>query len=106
MRTWIMLLVAGLLEVCWAVGMKYTQGFSRPLPSVITVSAMIGSVVLLGICLRTLPLGTAYAIWTGIGVLGTVVFGILVLGESTSVLRIACLLMILIGIIGLRVFYA
>src|SRR6185312_2705827 len=89
MRPWIMLLVAGLLEVAWAVGMKYTQGFSRPLPSVLTVSAMIGSVALLAVCVRTLPLGTTYAIWTGIGVLGTVAFGIVVLGESTIVPRIA-----------------
>lgn len=105
MRVWIMLLFAGLLEVGWAVGMKYTQSFSRLLPSVLTVGAMIGSVALLAVCVRTLPLGTAYAIWTGIGVLGTVVFGIVVFGESTSVLRIACLAMILTGIVGLRVFY-
>jgi quaternary ammonium compound-resistance protein SugE len=106
MRIWIMLLVAGLLEVAWAIGMKYTDGFSRPGPTIATLGAMIGSVALLGVCVRTLPLGTAYAIWTGIGVLGTVLFGIIVLGESTNLVRVLCLLMILTGIIGLRVSYA
>jgi quaternary ammonium compound-resistance protein SugE len=106
MRIWIMLLVAGLLEVAWAIGMKYTDGFSRPGPTIATLGAMIGSVALLGVCVRTLPLGTAYAIWTGIGVLGTVLFGIIVLGESTNLVRILCLLMILTGIVGLRVSYA
>jgi quaternary ammonium compound-resistance protein SugE len=103
MRVWIMLLIAGLLEVCWAVGMKYTDGFSRIGPSVFTVASMIGSVWLLAVCVRTLPLGTAYAIWTGIGVLGTVLFGIVVFGESTSAIRIVCLCLIVAGIIGLRV---
>jgi quaternary ammonium compound-resistance protein SugE len=102
MRVWIMLLIAGLLEVVWAVGMKYTEGFSRFGPTVLTVAAMIGSVWLLGVCVRTLPLGTAYAVWTGIGALGTVIFGILVFGESASPVRIVCLLLILTGIVGLR----
>jgi quaternary ammonium compound-resistance protein SugE len=102
MRIWMLLLTAGVLEVCWAVGIKYTDGFSRPGPSVLTLATMIGSVALLGYCVRWLPLGTAYAIWTGIGVLGTVVFGIVALGESTSWVRIVCLLMILTGVFGLQ----
>jgi len=102
MRTWTTLLIAGLLEVGWAVGIKYTDGFRRIVPSVLTVSAMLGSVGLLGICIRSLPLGTAYAVWTGIGVIGTVVFGITVLGEALSWIRVGCLLMIVIGVVGLR----
>jgi len=103
MRVWIMLVIAGLLEVVWASGMKYTDGFSRLWPTVVTVVAMIASVWLLAVCVRTLPLGTAYAVWTGIGAVGTVIFGILVLGESASLVRIVCLLLIVSGIVGLRV---
>lgn len=106
MRTWITLLIAGLLEVGWAVGIKYTDGFRRIVPSVLTVGAMFGSVGLLGVCIRSLPLGTAYAVWTGIGVVGTVVFGVAVLGEGLSWIRIGCLLMIIIGVVGLRVSHA
>jgi quaternary ammonium compound-resistance protein SugE len=101
-----MLLGAGLLEVGWAIGIKYTDGFTRLWPSVFTIFAMIGSMGLLGRCIQTLPVGTAYAVWTGIGVVGTVVFGILAFNESTAPVRILSVLMILAGIIGLRIFHA
>jgi len=100
--TWIILILAGLLEVAWAVGLKYTDGFSKPLPTVLTLAAMAGSVALLGLALRTLPLGTAYAIWTGIGTVGTVIFGIVVLNEPASALRVGCIAMIIGGIVGLK----
>jgi quaternary ammonium compound-resistance protein SugE len=100
--TWIILVLAGLLEVAWAVGLKYTEGFTRPLPTVLTLAAMAASVGLLGLALRHLPLGTAYAIWTGIGTVGTVIFGIAVLGEPASPLRLLCIGMIVGGIVGLK----
>jgi len=100
--TWFILIVAGLLEVAWAVGLKYTAGFTKPIPTVLTIAAMVGSVGMLGLALRTLPLGTAYAIWTGIGTIGTVIFGIVVLNEPASVMRLACIAMIVGGIIGLK----
>ncbi|GJI92472.1 quaternary ammonium compound efflux SMR transporter SugE [Duganella hordei] len=101
--TWIILILAGLLEVAWAVGLKYTDGFSKLVPTVLTLSAMAGSVGLLGLALRALPLGTAYAIWTGIGTVGTVIYGIAVLNEPAGVLRLACIAMIVGGIVGLKV---
>jgi quaternary ammonium compound-resistance protein SugE len=101
--TWIILILAGLLEVTWAVGLKYTDGFSKLMPTVLTLAAMAGSVGLLGLALRTLPLGTAYAIWTGIGTVGTVIYGIAVLNEPASALRLACIAMIIGGIVGLKV---
>ena len=85
---WIILIVAGLLEIVWAVGLKYTEGFTRLGPSVITIGAMIVSMSLLGFAMRSLPMGTAYAVWTGIGIVGTAIFGILMLGESASAARI------------------
>jgi quaternary ammonium compound-resistance protein SugE len=88
--------------VVWAVGLKYTAGFTRLLPSAITLAAMAGSVVLLGLALRALPLGTAYAVWTGIGTVGTVVWGIMMLDEPASVARLACIAMIVLGIAGLK----
>jgi quaternary ammonium compound-resistance protein SugE len=100
--TWIILVLAGLLEVAWAVGLKYTEGFTRPLPTALTLAAMAGSIGLLGLALRHLPLGTAYAIWTGIGTVGTVIFGIAVLGEAANPLRLLCIGMIVGGIIGLK----
>lgn len=99
---WLMLLVAGLFEVGWAIGLKYTEGFTRFWPSVGTLVAMVASVGLLGLALRTLPVGTAYAVWTGIGAVGTVVFGILLLGEPASVARLACVGLIVAGIVGLK----
>jgi quaternary ammonium compound-resistance protein SugE len=99
---WFILIIAGLMEVGWAVGLKYTEGFSRLWPSVGTIAAMIASVVLLGVALRALPLGTAYAVWTGIGAIGTALFGILVLGESATTLRLVSLALIFAGIVGLK----
>lgn len=99
---WIILFIAGLLEVGWAIGLKYTDGFSRLWPSIGTVAAMTGSVVLLGIAMRTLPLGTAYAVWTGIGAVGTVLLGIVLFQEPATALRLACVGLILAGIVGLK----
>lgn len=100
--SWLILLIAGLLEVVWAVGLKYTHGFSRLVPSVITITAMIASIALLSWAMKSLPVGTAYAIWTGIGAVGAAVAGILLLGESASAARIFSLLLIVCGIIGLK----
>jgi quaternary ammonium compound-resistance protein SugE len=99
---WTLLIVAGLLEIVWAVGLKYTENFTRPLPSAITLIAMVLSIVLLGRALRTIPVGTGYAVWTGIGAVGTAVYGIAALGESAAWPRLACLALILLGIIGLK----
>ncbi|EON12920.1 MULTISPECIES: quaternary ammonium compound efflux SMR transporter SugE [Pandoraea] len=99
---WILLVFAGLLEVAWAVGLKYTQGFSRLVPSVFTIAAMVGSVWLLALAVRSLPLGTAYAIWTGIGAVGAFVLGIVLFGESASAARIASVTLILAGLVGLK----
>ncbi len=101
--SWIVLLVAGLLEVAWAVGLKYTAGFTRLVPSVLTVTAMAGSVGLLGLALRDLPLGTAYAVWTGIGTVGTAIYGIAVLGEPSEAARLVCIALIVSGILGLKI---
>lgn len=101
---WVILFAAGILEVGWAVGLKYTYGFTRLWPSVATVVAMLLSVGLLGIAVRTLPLGTAYAVWTGIGTIGTVILGILLLGEPATFVRILCVSLIVFGIVGLKVF--
>ena len=99
---WFVLFLAGLLEIAWAVGLKYANGFTRPLPTILTVASMVGSLVLLGISLKALPLGTAYAIWTGIGTLGTAVLGIVLFGESLQPARLACIGLIVAGIAGLK----
>lgn len=99
---WLILALAGLLEVVWAVGLKYTDGFSRLLPSVGVVVAIAASMILLAVAMRSLPVSTAYAVWTGIGIVGTTLVGML-LGESMSAMKIICLVMILTGIAGLRV---
>ncbi|MFO0926789.1 MAG: quaternary ammonium compound efflux SMR transporter SugE [Gemmataceae bacterium] len=100
---WIYLLVAGLLEVGWAVGMKYTDGFTRPLPTVVTVVGMIASVFFLALAVQTIPLGTGYAVWTGIGAVGTVLLGIVLFGESAAGPRLIFIAIILLGIVGLKV---
>jgi quaternary ammonium compound-resistance protein SugE len=99
---WIVLLIAGLCEVGWAVGMKYTEGFTRLWPSVWTVAGMVASVVLLGWSLKVLPLGTAYAVWTGIGAVGTALLGLWLFDESRDALRLACIALIVAGIVGLK----
>jgi len=99
---WIYLFFAGLFEVAWAVGLKYTHGFSKLVPSLLSVGAMGVSLFLLGLALRTLPLGTAYAIWTGIGTIGTAILGILLFSEPAEIMRILCIVMIAAGIIGLK----
>jgi quaternary ammonium compound-resistance protein SugE len=100
--SWVLLGLAGLFEIGWAIGLKYTDGFSRLTPSLLTAASMVVSLVLLGLALRQLPLGTAYAVWTGIGTLGTVLFGILVLRESADPLRLLSIGFIILGIIGLK----
>ena len=99
---WIYLTVAGLFEIGWAIGLKYTDGFTRLLPSLWTVASMILSIVLLGLALRTLPVGTAYAVWTGIGAIGTAALGIYLFAEPATVARLVCIGLILSGIIGLK----
>jgi quaternary ammonium compound-resistance protein SugE len=99
---WVLLLAAGLFEVGWAVGLKYTDGFTRLWPTVGTVASMIVSLALLGLALRSLPLGTAYAVWTGIGTVGTVILGILLFAESADLVRVGCIALIVAGIVGLK----
>jgi quaternary ammonium compound-resistance protein SugE len=101
-NAWFVLLIAGLLETAWAVGLKYSEGFTRLWPSVFTAAAMAASLYLLAVALRTLPLGTAYTVWTGIGAVGAVIWGILFMGESASAIRVFCILLIIAGIVGLR----
>lgn len=99
---WLLLFIAGLLEVGWAIGLKYTEGFTRPLPTVLTLAAMSGSVLLLGLAMKVLPVGTAYAVWVGVGAVGTAILGIVLFGEAASAGRIASLLLIVAGIVGLK----
>ena len=99
---WIALFIAGLFETAWAVGLKYTEGFTRLWPSVATLAAMFVSIVLLSHALKTIPLGTGYAIWTGIGAVGTALLGMLIFGESRAPLRLACIALIVFGIVGLK----
>lgn len=99
---WTWLFIAGLLEIGWAVGLKYTVGFTRLVPSTLTIAAMIGSFALLAEALKTIPMGTAYAVWTGIGAVGTVAVGIALFGESAAPLRLACIACVVAGIAGLR----
>ena len=100
---WLFLLVAGLCEIAWAIGLKYTEGFSRFLPTIGTVVAMAASIGCLGLALKSLPVGTAYAVWTGIGTIGTAVLGIYLFNEPATLLRLACIGLILSGIIGLKI---
>ena len=100
---WISLFFAGLFEVGWAVGLKYTDGFTRPMPTILTVGAMIISLGLLGLAMKSLPLGTAYAIWTGVGAVGTVIAGIILFGESMALFRLASVALIIAGLVGLKI---
>jgi quaternary ammonium compound-resistance protein SugE len=100
---WLLLGVAGLLEIAWAVGLKYTKGFTELWPTVGTVAAMVASISLLGIAMRTLPVGTAYAVWTGIGAVGTVILGMVLFGESAGLGRLVCVTLIVAGIVGLKI---
>ncbi|WP_134494291.1 quaternary ammonium compound efflux SMR transporter SugE [Microvirga pakistanensis] len=99
---WVYLFLAGLLEVGWAIGLKYTDGFTRLVPSVLTAISMVASVLLLGIALKSLPVGTGYAVWTGIGTVGTALLGIVLLGEPATALRLGCIGLIVAGILGLK----
>lgn len=99
---WFILVLAGLLEIGWAIGLKYTEGFTRLWPSVFTILAMVVSLGLLGIAMKSLPVGTAYAVWMGIGAAGTVILGIFLFDESTSLLRLASVALILLGVLGLK----
>lgn len=99
---WIYLLLAGLFEVVWAIGLKYTEGFTRLWPTVVTVTAMVISIALLAMAVKTLPIGTAYAIWTGIGAVGAVALGVVLFGDPATLPRLLCVALIVIGIIGLK----
>src|SRR5438876_10547384 len=99
---WAMLFVAGLMEIGWAIGLKYTEGFSRLLPSILTLACMAGSIILLGVAVKTLPIGTAYAVWSGIGAVGTAILGIILFGDPATALRLACIGLIVAGIVGLK----
>ena len=103
MDAWIVLSIAGLLEIGWAVGLKYADGFTKPLPSALTLVAMGASMYLLAQAARTLPIGTAYAVWTGIGAVGTAILGMVLFGEPRTVLRLTCIVLIVAGIVGLKV---
>lgn len=103
---WSLLIVAGVFETAWAIGLKYSAGFTRPLPTIFTIVALVISMGLLGWAARTLPIGTAYAVWTGIGAIGAVVLGIALFGESAQPLRLVCVAFIVMGILGLKFFAA
>lgn len=99
---WVYLVVAGLFEITWAIGLKYAEGFTRLVPSVITIVGMILSVILLGLALRELPVGTGYAVWTGIGTVGAAILGMILFQEPATALRMGCIGLIVVGIIGLK----
>lgn len=99
---WLVLGVAGLLEIGWAIGLKLSDGFTRPLPTAVTIVSIVASLVCLGIAARTIPIGTAYAAWAGIGIVGTAIFGIAFLGETASLARILAIMLIVIGVVGLK----
>ncbi|MCJ8051976.1 quaternary ammonium compound efflux SMR transporter SugE [Shinella curvata] len=99
---WILLTLAGIFEIGWAIGLKYTDGFTRLVPTVLTAGSMVISIVLLGLAVKTLPMGTAYAIWTGIGTVGTVILGIILFAEPVTAMRIGCIALIVTGILGLK----
>lgn len=102
MNAWMLLLLAGLLEIVWALGLKYADGFTKPAASAITIAAMAASMYLLALVARTLPIGTAYAAWTGIGAVGAALLGMMLFAESASLMRVACIALIVAGIVGLK----
>lgn len=102
MQSWIMLAAAGLFEIVWAIGLKYAEGFTKPVPSAITIAAMVISMWLLAQAARDLPIGTAYAVWTGIGAVGAAILGIMLFQESANLMRVACIALIVLGIVGLK----
>jgi quaternary ammonium compound-resistance protein SugE len=99
---WILLTLAGLFEIGWAIGLKYTDGFTKLVPTVLTAGSMLVSIVLLGLAVKTLPMGTAYAVWTGIGTVGTVILGIVLFAEPATAMRLGCIALIVTGILGLK----
>ena len=99
---WLLLFIAGLFEIGWAIGLKYTEGFTRPLPTILTLASMVASVALLGLAPKALPVGTAYAVWTGIGTVGTAILGMVLFGDPATALRLACIGLIVAGILGLK----
>jgi quaternary ammonium compound-resistance protein SugE len=99
---WVLLIIAGLLEIAWAIGLKYTKGFKEPVPSVLTILGMIASFYLLAKAVEQLPVGTAYAVWTGIGAAGTAILGIALFGESLTAMRVASIMLIVLGIVGVK----
>ncbi len=99
---WVYLTIAGFFEIGWAIGLKYSEGFSKPLPSLVTVVAMAFSLWLLALAMKTIPVGTAYAVWTGVGAVGVAILGMILFGESREFLRVLCLFLIIAGIIGLK----
>jgi quaternary ammonium compound-resistance protein SugE len=99
---WILLVVAGLFEIGWAIGLKYTEGFTRLWPTVWTIAAMVISLALLGVALKTIPVGTGYAVWTGVGAAGTAILGIILFAEPATALRLGCIGLIVAGIVGLK----
>jgi quaternary ammonium compound-resistance protein SugE len=101
--SWILLFFAGLFEIGWAIGLKYTDGFSKPLPTVLTAASMVVSLALLGLALKALPVGTAYAVWTGVGAVGTAILGIVLFADPATLPRLACIGLIVVGIVGLKV---
>jgi len=103
MMSWTYLFIAGVLEIIWAIGLKYTEGFSKLTPSVITIIAMIASVIFLALALKTIPVGTGYAVWTGIGAVGTAILGIVLFAEPATAARIGCIALIVAGIVGLKI---
>ena len=100
--SWLLLVVAGLFEIGWAIGLKYTEGFTRLWPSLWTIAAMVISLALLGIALKTIPVGTGYAVWTGVGAAGTAILGIILFAEPATALRLGCIGLIVAGIVGLK----
>jgi len=102
--TWILLFIAGIFEIGWAVGLKYTEGLTKLYPSIFTIAAMLLSFYFLAAAVKTIPIGTGYAVWTGIGAVGTTILGILLFDEPKNIMRILCIFLIIIGIIGLKIF--